>query len=389
MYKLREALKLYECWKNNVSCGPNFVELLISSRCNSRCVMCNVWKLLLHNPEIVEKEVTLEQYQELFKELSAMGVKSIVLSGGEPTMRRDIIDIIREARVQGIGSSMITNGSLINEEMAKDLVFSGLDVIHFSIDAPIPEVHDRIRGVRGLWKKATDGIKLIYRMRSEMHIEKPKIIVNYVINELNFQLIFEMLELQRELNYDHIVFSPVIDKVKQNENLLLLTKNSLEKLLKTKLDARLANDIRNFYEYNDTTLGYYAKIFNKELLCLAPYHFATIDPFGNVYPCCYAVPFQNLGDDLDLTRCYWGSNDLDLNMGNITKTSFRQIWTGDKYNQLRKTLKSVPLPFEMCKWCMLEQADRALFTGLFKDKRILLRLIGREVQKYLHRLSQV
>lgn len=269
--EIKQTIKLYKAWKNAHGCVPPYrVELLISSRCNSRCLMCNVWKLSLQIPNIVEQEVTFEEYKRLFAELSEMGVKTIAISGGEPTMRMDIIDIIREAKCKNFYTFMVTNGSLINKKLARDLISSGLDALEFSIDSPVPEIHDRIRGVQGFWKKAIKGIKLINQLKKEMQSKKPNITITYVINKLNYHLIYEMMNLKEMLECDYITFIPVVNKVKSNENLLLLDKDDLKNIKRIYSEDRkldndsLARKLTLLCEDDNTTLGYYGKRYNKK-----------------------------------------------------------------------------------------------------------------------------
>jgi len=105
---------------------------------------------------------------------------------------------------------------------------------------------------------------------------------------------------------------------------------------------------------------------------------ATVDPFGNVYPCCYVCTFQNLSEDLK--HSFWRKDDFS--MGNIGIESFSQIWNGDKYNQFRHKCKELPsLPF--CAWCGYGFLENAILTGLFKDKSLLFGIMYSLIHKRL------
>lgn len=131
-YEVKKALKRYKSWKNNEGFTPYAVELLVSSRCNLRCVMCNVWRLAKKNPSIIDKELPISGYENLLDELSSLGTRSLCISGGELLLKKGVFSIIQKAKEKNLEVEMITNGTMISNAIAKKLVESGVDLIPFS-----------------------------------------------------------------------------------------------------------------------------------------------------------------------------------------------------------------------------------------------------------------
>jgi MoaA/NifB/PqqE/SkfB family radical SAM enzyme len=100
---------------------------------------------------IAHKELEISEYKNLLDELSLIGTKSVIISGGEPLLKKGVFSIIQKAKEKGMFVEFITNGTLITAEIAQQLIESDVDMVTISIDAPRAEVHDQIRGTRGSW----------------------------------------------------------------------------------------------------------------------------------------------------------------------------------------------------------------------------------------------
>ncbi len=383
------TLQLYNCWRQNRGYVPGNVELLVTNRCNSRCVMCNIWKLPKKNLEVIRDELSTTEIKILLKELSKMGAKALCLSGGEPTLRGDLIEIIKTAKKEGFSVEMITNGTVIDRRLANQLIECSVDRIVFSIDSPTPNAHDKIRGVSGGWEKATKGIELLNDEKRKAVTRKTHIAIHYIVARVNYQLINEMINLKSQLNYDSIKFIPIIQKAPRAEKFLLryedidMLQSSIP-TLKKRLQynnlplSTIAPLVELCRRKEDTVEGKYADSINKKILCFEPWSMTTIDPFGNVYPCCYACTFQNLSEDL--TSNFWGSKDYS--MGNVRNSSFKKIWNGEKYNHFRALCKKPP-SFPMCRWCNYRAFGSVVLTGLFKDRKLLLRILAKRFQNFI------
>lgn len=348
--------------------------------------MCNVWKLTIKNPLIAENELSISEIKNLLEQLSRLGTRVIYLSGGEPLLKKGILSIIGKAKKEKFKVGMITNGTLITETLASKLLKSGLDHIIFSIDAPQADPHDQIRGVKGAWERAIRGIQSINNLRTKLKNKILLISIHFLVTRINYQLIEEMIECKPQLGYDEIGFLPVIGKTQATED-LFLRRDDLKALkehlpiIKAKMQSHhlptsaLSPLISLCKDENNAASGKYG-IYNltlpdhikNKILCFAPWNMATIDPFGNVYPCCYACTFQNPSEDL--THSYWGNEDF--NMGDLKQNSFEEIWNGEKFARFREKCKDPPR-FPMCESCGYDFSKNMLLTGLFKYRIMLLR----------------
>ncbi len=127
--------------------APLFVSHYVNFRCNLSCSYCGTWK---ERP----KELSTRRIKEIMSEFSRAGTISWNISGGEPFLRKDIGELVSNAKSRGMAVSINTNGTLL-EERAKELM--GIDLISVSLDGG-EKLHDGIRG-KGVFKKAVSGIK--------------------------------------------------------------------------------------------------------------------------------------------------------------------------------------------------------------------------------------
>jgi MoaA/NifB/PqqE/SkfB family radical SAM enzyme len=158
-------------------------EVRLGFRCNARCGFC-YYQDLVDNPP--DKEPTTEQLQKQLQALRRLGATEIEFTGGEPTIRHDLVQLTVYAKKLGfVNVSLITNGlRLANEQFARALVAAGLNDVLFSIHGHTGELHDAHTGIRGSFAQIMRGVRNIQalgvRCRSSttvtaqnyMHIEE-------------------------------------------------------------------------------------------------------------------------------------------------------------------------------------------------------------------------
>lgn len=150
-----------------VSAPVRFV-IDITYRCNMHCTHCHA-KAGEVAPRLLENELTTTEVTDLLKELDEMKVFDITITGGEPILRSDLIEIIRYSRNLNFSTlTLITNGSLVSEETAKSLLHAGLNQIRVSLDG-LESVNDEIRGP-GNFEKATKGIENLLKFFPSLKI---------------------------------------------------------------------------------------------------------------------------------------------------------------------------------------------------------------------------
>lgn len=125
------------------------VEVFFERRCPLRCTHCSSADLLSRT----EIGMSLEKIRVLVDRCRKMGVVSIVYVGGEPTLRKELPEIIAITHAKKILPTIITNGWSLNEDRVEQLFDSGLANMGFSIQSMIPEVHDAVVKQPGAHKR--------------------------------------------------------------------------------------------------------------------------------------------------------------------------------------------------------------------------------------------
>jgi Fe-coproporphyrin III synthase len=137
------------------------VVLLPHSRCNCRCLMCDIWK------DTKSSSLSLADLDRLLDDFQKLRVKWVVLSGGEALMHPHLFEFCSKLREQGIQTTLLSTG-LLFERYAPAIVDSVSDAI-VSLDGP-PAVHDRIRRVPGAYSSLARGVAAIHRLQSAFPI---------------------------------------------------------------------------------------------------------------------------------------------------------------------------------------------------------------------------
>lgn len=122
--------------------------------CNLTCPHCYI-----DAGPSAKKELSTKEALDLVDQLSEIDSPLLILSGGEPLIRKDFLEIARYAASKDLRLALSTNGMLITKDMARKLAELGFAYIGVSIDSPIPEWHDKFRGKKGAFDAAIKGIK--------------------------------------------------------------------------------------------------------------------------------------------------------------------------------------------------------------------------------------
>jgi MoaA/NifB/PqqE/SkfB family radical SAM enzyme len=132
---------------------PEQISIAVTGRCPCDCVFCCA-KGITATPELI-----LDEIKSIIDQGVQLGTHLFTFDGGEPLLRKDIFEIVSYAHSTGSHTVMFTNGLYLTKEAAKRLKQSGLDSLQVSIDSPYEKEHDQIRGVPGIFAKATQGAK--------------------------------------------------------------------------------------------------------------------------------------------------------------------------------------------------------------------------------------
>jgi pyrroloquinoline quinone biosynthesis protein E len=127
----------------------------------------------------------------VFREARRLGVLQLALTGGEPMLRRDLVELCAAARDAGLYSSLITAGTRFTRERAAALRSAGLDHVQVSIQSPDPRDNDRIAGNRSFERKIAAA-----RLARELGFP---LTINCVLHRQNLDRIEELLDLALDL----------------------------------------------------------------------------------------------------------------------------------------------------------------------------------------------
>lgn len=138
--------------------SPAYVVWDCTRRCNLKCIHCGATK------ETYDHEISTEQIRSLLDELSALKVKMFGVTGGEPLLRNDLLEVLMYAKNLGMQTGIATNGLLIDRLMAARMRDSGVDSIQVSLDG-LERTHNRIRGSEISFIKAAHALEHLAAVR--------------------------------------------------------------------------------------------------------------------------------------------------------------------------------------------------------------------------------
>jgi SynChlorMet cassette radical SAM/SPASM protein ScmE len=157
---------------------PRSVDLAITNRCNLRCTYCSHFS----SPGDVGEELPTREWLRFFEELNRCSVMDITLQGAEPFCREDLKELIQGIVHNRMRFSILSNGTLIKDEMADFLASTGrCDNVQVSIDGSGPDTHDACRG-EGNFLRAMEGIRIL--QNSHVPVSVRVTIHKYNVNDL-------------------------------------------------------------------------------------------------------------------------------------------------------------------------------------------------------------
>jgi radical SAM protein with 4Fe4S-binding SPASM domain len=329
------------------------VKFKIIDGCNARCVMCNHWRRQGYR----NSELTKERLLHLVDELAALGARCVGFSGGEPTLRKDLPEIIARLRSFGIDSNLTSNGTLLTEAYAEQLLDAGIRQVTVSLESPDPQTHDRMVGVTGAWERAVAGLT---RLRSRS-ASKPRLQVRTVLTQINTQPgMEEMVPLLGRLGVNKVTFAPLYGEHLTPEERERLTPSPeqserfrdyylprmREMGRKLRVKVNTDGDVvpaggGEEREPREHIAGYFQ---HRCGICYLPFYHCTIDYKGNVLACCHMREGPGL-------------------IGNIRDGSLAGILASTAATRLRRRLADGDFP-EACAGCAMQVAENRVIDEI-------------------------
>jgi len=303
----------------------------ITRACNLKCVHCYE-SAGARDPD----ELTTEQAIRGIDILADAGVLILAFSGGEPTIRPDILQLIKHSSDRGMFTAVATNALLFAQrKKVKEFKKAGLQFAQISLDGYRPETHDSFRGVRGAFEKTVNGIKNC--VAEDLFVEMATTATQHNIKEIPALIDFAAkLGVDWFMLYNFIPTGRGLDIVDsdltpdERENILKLCWNRMKSagvdVLSTAPQyARIAQEVETNPQglQNDTYVvptHFYNPRLSGQLRQLADFiggcgagrFYICLEPNGDIYPCVF---FPHV----EATK-----------VGNLFKDDFEQIWRQSK-----------------------------------------------------------
>lgn len=160
----------------------------LTYRCNNNCLHC--WLRAPDQPGEIKKELSFEEIKRIISQARALGCQSWGISGGEPMLRRDFVEILDYINHNSIGCAINTNGTLITPEIAKLLKTPGKKMI--ALYGATARVHDRITRTPGSFEATMRGI-------SYLKEAKVAFVMQLIMMQENYPQLRSMVELSLSL----------------------------------------------------------------------------------------------------------------------------------------------------------------------------------------------
>ena len=175
-----------------VRISPDWANINVTENCNSRCITCYAWKNKIAN------ELSTEEIKDILHQLKEIGVKSVIFIGGEPLLRNDIGDLLKEARELRFYPIMLVTNGLLLESKAEELVENGVTHLAVSVDGVGP-TNEAIRGIKGNYEKSIRGIEAVLDLKKRRNLDVAVTLLTTMLLKKNVDDIPQLIETARNL----------------------------------------------------------------------------------------------------------------------------------------------------------------------------------------------
>lgn len=332
---------------------PLFLNFSITNRCQSRCTTCNIWKLYKEKPQLRKKEFQLWEIEKIF---NSMGyIYTLAICGGEPFLRKDLPEIGRLANKYLKPDVIHSPTNCLAPKKIEDGVLGLLQninkntalTIKLSIDG-VGKVHDKIRGVKGNFKKVLETHDRLIEIRktnpnlyvdagatiSINNLEHLKELNKYVNKNLRLDnFLYEIADTRAELFNVNLKFKENVNKEFKNmmndlkitpkgkeysQVVDFLCKRTIEEMKKVRRLSKIIQAFRLVYYKRSAKVMTNRK---RYVPCYAGISNAHINPWGGLWICNVQAFKKEIG------------NLRDYNY------NFKKIWCSKEANKIRGWVK--------------------------------------------------
>ena len=290
----------------------------LTHRCPLRCPYCS-------NPAELTRasaELSTAEWARVFHEAAALGCLQIHLSGGEPTARRDIVEIVAAARAAGLYTNLITAGVLLDGPLMARLVEAGLDHVQLSVQDAEEAGAERIGGMKGAMARKRAAAALVQQAGLPLTL-------NAVVHRQNLHNLPRLIEIALEWGAGRLEVAHVqyYGWALANRAALLPTRAQLDEATRIVEAARAAHRGRLVVDY--VVPDYHAA---RPKACMGGWgrRFLGVSPAGNILP------------------CHAAESITGMTFPNVRETSLAAAWSDSPaFNAFRGTAW-MPKPCQGC-----------------------------------------
>ncbi len=328
--------------------GPYGLQVGITGICNYVCEFCATFSYLKPKEQqdaVVSPQIPSGKFLELVSDAADMNVEQISIVGvGEPFLHPDIMLFIKKIKERSIRLMITTNGSRLTEHVVDELCRRKLNILNVSLNSASRETYAKIHGDKqGRFfdriMKALERFKILKNENGG-----PWLSLRFVMTRRNIDEVESFIRLAIEKKVDEIVLQNCVepefardiglsldDKKKVAEVLKTLRDETNGANLKSNIDFVIARYSENFGAKDDGKyLGYTVNgDYYRRYPCYTGWTYVMVLENGDVRPCCYCLK----------------------PLGNISTSSFKDIWFGKTYNSFRERSKNLPISQETIPGC--------------------------------------
>lgn len=300
-----DTIRRYYTLKSHRIYSLPILILMPHSRCNCRCVMCDIWKGNNNVKQLEESDVS-----RIMNSIKKFNTKEVVMSGGEALMHPNFFRLCEIIKSKDIRITILSTGLLL-KKYASEIIAKTNEVI-VSLDGS-REIHDRIRNIPDAYDKLKDGVQELKKLKKDFRVTG-----RCVIQKSNFNDFPNIVEAAKEIGLDQISFLTAdvttdafnraelwgeekITEIKLSTEEVIRFKDIIESLITThhkdfenKFIAESPDKIRRLYHYY---AAYYGLSEFPEIKCNAPWVSTVIEADGSVRPCFFHHKIGNIHDD--------------------------------------------------------------------------------------------
>ena len=285
--------------------APIRMDMALTFRCQNNCVHCYAG-----GPHETS-ELSTEQWKEVINRLHQIGVFILTFTGGEPTLREDLPELLLYAQNQGMVTGLVTNGRRLRDKAYVETIEkSGLDFVQVTLESHEPRIHDLMTATKESWKETLAGIR--NAVQTQIYVT-----TNTTLSKYNAADFLETIGFLKELGIaafgcNSLIYSGKASAISEEFALPLETLNELLPKVRNKANQLglkfLWYTPTQYCRFDPVKLGLGVKS------CSAAMINMCVGPNGDVYPC----------------QSYFES------LGNILKDDWQKIWNHPLAVQIRK-----------------------------------------------------